>query len=123
MFLSTWVPLITASIALLGGLVAALRFNRQDAKLIVETQSTVMADMKVLNDELSVSAQRMRAERDELLVQIGECAAQVKELERFITTLRSDLENNAALAKLTIVGLETEVKRLTVEVAALGRRS
>ena len=60
---------ITIVIALMGiaGVVfTALRFNRDDTTAIVNQQSSIVADMKVLNDELRSTVDRLRVENEEL---------------------------------------------------------
>jgi hypothetical protein len=58
----------------LGGVVfTALRFRRDDTASIVNTQDTILNDFKSLNEELRITADRLRNERDE-------CTEQVKKL-------------------------------------------
>ena len=58
----------------LGGVVfTALRFRRDDTSAIVTQQDTILKDFKSLNEELRITADRLRNERDE-------CTEQVKKL-------------------------------------------
>jgi len=58
----------------LGGVVfTALRFRRDDTTAIVSQQDTILQDFKSLNEELRITADRLRNERDE-------CTEQVKKL-------------------------------------------
>lgn len=116
MLASTWIPLLTVVIGLLGGIFAAMRFNRQDAKTIVETQSTVISDIKTVNDELVEATVRIRAERDDLQKEVTQCSQLVKILQNEVQQLRDDLQINSDLAKTTIIGLEKEVNRLSIYV-------
>ena len=115
MLTSTWLPLASALVALVGGGIALARFRRQDARDVAEISSTLMASMKLLNSELEASEARVRAERDELLTRMKACSNEVTELEREIRRLRGDLHENAADAKKTILGLDKEVRRLVEE--------
>jgi len=76
-----------------GGIFGALRFNRENSKAIVETQSTVLQDMKALNTELSDAAKRIRLERDDLLARIELCAVQVKQLHSQIASLEAQVKS------------------------------
>lgn len=98
MALTAWLPLFTVTIAAMGAVFAALRFNREDASAVVAQQSTVLADMKALNDELAEAAARIRTERDELLQrvtalgeQVADAAARIELLQEEIRELRADL--------------------------------
>jgi hypothetical protein len=58
----------------LGGVIfTALRFRRDDTTAIVNQQDTILNDFKSLNEELRITADRLRTERDE-------CTEQVKKL-------------------------------------------
>lgn len=60
----------------LGGVVfTALRFRRDDTTAIVNQQDTILGDFKSLNEELRITADRLRSERDE-------CGEQVKKLRK-----------------------------------------
>lgn len=57
----------------IGGLVfTALRYNRDDTTAIVSQQAQITAEMKTLNDELRSALERVREERDALLLKIQE---------------------------------------------------
>lgn len=65
----------------LGGLVfTALRFRRDDTSSIVTTQSTILDDMKKLNEELRTTTGSLREERDQLKTQVERLTGQVQAL-------------------------------------------
>jgi hypothetical protein len=49
--------------AIIGAIAVMLRFQREDASAAVKTQSTVLVDMKSLNDELIAALERCRTDR------------------------------------------------------------
>lgn len=52
-------------VAGVGGLVfVALKYNREDATSVIGQQSSILADMKALNDELAGSLERCQKQRD-----------------------------------------------------------
>ena len=60
----------------IGGLVfTALRYNRDDTTAIVNQQAQITAEMATLNNELRLTVERLRQERDALLLQIQELRA------------------------------------------------
>lgn len=60
----------------LGGIIfTALRFRRDDTTAIVGQQDTILKDFKALNEELRITVDRLRGERDE-------CTEQVKQLRK-----------------------------------------
>ena len=60
------ISLIIGLIGLSGIIFTALRFRRDDTTAIVDQQSTITSEFKALNDELRVTADALRKERDEL---------------------------------------------------------
>ena len=61
---ATGVGTILVGVAGLIGAIAALaKFGREDESTAVKTQSTVLVDMKSLNDELIEALERCRTER------------------------------------------------------------
>lgn len=100
--LGTLLPAATAAVAVAGIIFAALRYNREDASAVVAQQSTVLADMKSLNDELHESLVRARAERDALLLRVGECDARILDLNDQIAVLaRAERELVEQIARLS----------------------
>lgn len=91
MTLAAWLPLFTVALAAVGAVFAALRYNREDASAVVVQQSTVLADMKSLNDELGDAISRIRLERDELLVRVIECTQEVARGTEEIASLRAEV--------------------------------
>lgn len=74
---------LLVSVLGLGGVIfTALRFNRDDTTAIVGQQSTVLASMKGLNDELRETSDRMRTERDELRGEVANLTGQIDALRR-----------------------------------------
>jgi hypothetical protein len=67
------VAIIIGLTGLAGVVFTALRFRRDDTTAIVSQQDTILNDFKSLNEELRITADRLRNERDE-------CTEQVKKL-------------------------------------------
>lgn len=75
-----------------GGVVfGALRYNRDEAGKIVVQQTSVLTDMRGLNDELQEALQRTRGERDELLQQVRSCREEMAELRGQVKALQAAL--------------------------------
>lgn len=91
MALSAWLPLATVLVAIIGAFVAALKFPQERATAIIGQQSTVLADMRTLNEDLNATATRVRAERDDLLKQVTELTLRIQALETQIRQLRAEL--------------------------------
>lgn len=66
MSLGEAVTLIIALMGVAGVIFTALRYNRDDSTAIVAQQSHIVADMKLLNDELRTTVGRLKEENDEL---------------------------------------------------------
>jgi uncharacterized coiled-coil DUF342 family protein len=78
-----WPVLVTLAIGIFGlaGLVfTALKFNRDDTTSIVNQQTTLMGDMKMLNEELRTSTETLRGERDSLREEVARLNGQITEL-------------------------------------------
>ncbi len=60
------IALITAACGIGGLVFTALRYNRDSTSTAVATQSQIVHDMKVLNDELQASRDQLRSEVDRL---------------------------------------------------------
>ena len=110
MTLTAWLPLATVVVAIVGALVAVLKFPTERASAVVQQQSTVLADMRSLNADLAVTAERVRSERDRLAQQLLE---QVQECNRRVRGLEGQIEESA----LHIRGLETEIGLLREGIA------
>jgi hypothetical protein len=64
----------------LGGIIfTALRFNRDDTTAIVTQQDLILRDMKSLNEELRITANGLREERDALAVQVEKLRIEIEE--------------------------------------------
>ena len=75
--------LVTLAIGVFGvaGIIfTALRYNRDDTTAVLGQQSTILHDMKVLNDELRLSVDRLRAQRDERTMEVERLRGQVEAL-------------------------------------------
>jgi len=70
---------------------AALRYNRDDTTAIVNQQSTLLGNIKVLNDELRTTVEKLREERDGLREQVGHLTGQVEALRRELREMRDHL--------------------------------
>ena len=80
---------LVIGIAGLGGLIfTALSWRRNDTTAVVQQQSTILNDMKGLNDELRQTEQSLKAENVELREHVQELTDQVSELreqlDRFV---------------------------------------
>lgn len=64
-----------------GGLVfGALRYNREEAGKVIAQHGQILADMRVLNDELQAALNRTRTERDELNAEVVKLRVEIHEL-------------------------------------------
>ena len=77
---TTALPIIIGLLGIAGLIFTALRHNRDDTTAIVTQQSTIVGEMKVLNDELRTTTTRLREERDGLQLQVGELTNQIAAL-------------------------------------------
>ena len=57
-----------------------LKYNRDDTTAVVTQQNVIVADMKLLNDELRVTIADLRTERDGLREQVTELTNQIQAL-------------------------------------------
>lgn len=73
-------PLAIGILGLAGLVFTALRFRRDDTTAIVTQQSTILGNMKTLNDELRLSAENLRVERDKLAEEIVGLKGQIEAL-------------------------------------------
>lgn len=78
--LAAALPLIIGIVGLGGLLFTALRFRRDDTTAIVTQQSTILGDMKALNEELRETTVKLREERDALRGQVEQLTGQVNAL-------------------------------------------
>jgi septal ring factor EnvC (AmiA/AmiB activator) len=104
--LTSSLPVIFAAfvtVAGSGGVVfGALRYNRDEAGKIVIQQTSVLTDMRGLNDELQEALNRTRTERDELLSEVRGCREEIARLRGQVTALQD------ALAELSWPGAPRE---------------
>jgi chromosome segregation ATPase len=97
--LSGAIPIILAAIVTVagsGGVVfGALRYNRDEAGRIVQQQTSVLTDMRGLNDELQEALNRTRAERNELLGEVRGCREEIAALSGQVKALQHALAEAA----------------------------
>lgn len=67
-------------VGLAGLMFTALRYRRDDTTAVVTQQSTILDNMKSLNEELRTSTENMRQERDALRVEVQHLTGQVEML-------------------------------------------
>lgn len=97
--------LFIAALTVVGALGAlifgALRFNREDAKSVVDQQSTLLGNMQALNDELQGALDRCTARRAELEVQ-----------QRKLEIAHRDCDDEIARLKGELAGVRVKLERL-----------
>jgi hypothetical protein len=59
------IALIIGVFGVCGVIFTAMRYNRDDTTAIVNQQTQITGEMKVLNDELRITVTTLRTERDE----------------------------------------------------------
>ena len=79
---ATALPLMISIIGLAGLVFTAMRYGRDDTTQVVTQQAQITAEMKTLNDELRLTAERYRKERDACHGQVERLAGQLEELRR-----------------------------------------
>lgn len=94
---SSIIPLVIGIFGVAGLIFTALKYNRDDTTAIVSQQSTVLNDMRALNDELRQTAVSLRGERDALQAQVAHLTGQVEalhvELQSGVTRIERKLDN------------------------------
>jgi uncharacterized coiled-coil DUF342 family protein len=69
----------------LGGLVfSALRWRRDDTTAIIGQQDTLFAEMRGLNDELRLTADSLRSDRDKCYEEVAKLREMTQRIERKI---------------------------------------
>jgi Tfp pilus assembly protein PilV len=63
-------PLIIGVLGLAGLIFTAMRYGRDDTTAVVNQQAQITAEMKTLNDELRITTERLRKERDACLTEV-----------------------------------------------------
>ena len=77
----------------LGGVVfTALRFRRDDTTAIVNQQDTILGDFKSLNEELRITTDRLRAERDECGEQVEKLRNELGEVQGGVIRIEKKLD-------------------------------
>jgi len=79
---ATALPIIIGIIGLAGIVFTAMRFGRDDTTAVVNQQATITAEMKTLNDELRLTVERVRKERDACHVEVERLSGAIEELRR-----------------------------------------
>jgi uncharacterized coiled-coil DUF342 family protein len=91
MDVSQIVALLTA-IAGLGGITLAIwRLKGEGSDRILTQQTTILGDMKVLNDELKGTLDSTRSERDQLMNEVQKLREEVTKLRQLVDR-RLDLD-------------------------------
>jgi hypothetical protein len=79
----------------LGGVVfTALRFRRDDTTAIVGQQDVILNDFKSLNEELRITADRLRTERDECGEQVEKLRSELGEVHGGVTRIEEKLNGD-----------------------------
>lgn len=79
----------------LGGVVfTALRFRRDDTTAIVGQQDVILKDFKSLNEELRITADRLRAERDECGEQVQRLRGELGEVQGGVDRIEKKLNGD-----------------------------
>lgn len=65
-------PLIIGILGLSGLIFTAMRYGRDDTSQVVNQQAQITAEMKTLNDELRITTERLRKERDACLTEVAQ---------------------------------------------------
>jgi hypothetical protein len=63
-------PLIIGVLGLAGLIFTALRYGRDDTTAVISQQAEITAEMKTLHDELRITTERLRKERDACLTEV-----------------------------------------------------
>ena len=61
---------------------AAMRWRRDDTTQVVTQQSAILNDMHVLNDEIRISADKLRTERDKCYEEVAKLRQATDRIER-----------------------------------------
>ncbi len=75
------IPLVIGVFGVAGLIFTALKYNRDDTTAVVNQQSTIVSEMKVLNDELRLTTVSLREERDGLKDRVAELTNKVDALQ------------------------------------------
>lgn len=107
--------ILLAALTAIGGLgavlFAALRFNREDAGAVVEQQSTLIGDMRALNEELQGALTRARQDLDRIDAERTVALEAVEDLTAahlHCTKTIADLEQRLAGVRQQLRGHETK---------------
>lgn len=75
---SEWLAIVTGILGLAGLIYTALRYNRDDAKTLVDEQSSVLRDMSLLNESLKKTVDDLRHERDGLASEVDRLSHELR---------------------------------------------
>ena len=87
----TWVPSLIAAVLLLlgsGGLLALLRFQRQETGKTLAQHQVILQSMQTIVDEATEGFERMRAQRDHLERELRLCSDETHKLRGEIARWR-----------------------------------
>lgn len=77
----------------LGGVVfTALRFRRDDTTAVVTQQSTILNDMKGLNEELRITAASLKEERDACKQEVKGLRGELREARDHLSGQMTDIQ-------------------------------
>ena len=80
--LATALPLVIGIIGIAGLIFTAMSYGRNDTTQVVNQQAAITAEMKTLNDELRLTADRIRKERDACHLEVERLTGRIQELHR-----------------------------------------
>ena len=88
------VAIIIGLMGLSGVVFTALRFRRDDTTAIVSQQDTILQDFKSLNEELRVTADRLRTERDECSVEVAKLRKELADVQGGVDRIEKKLNGD-----------------------------
>ena len=78
----------------LGGVVfTALRFRRDDTTAVVTQQSTILGDMKTLNEELRTTAASLKVERDACKDEVKGLRGELREARTHLSGQMTEIQD------------------------------
>lgn len=93
MTISTALGVILAMVGSGGVIFGALRYNREEAGKIIQQHAQILADMRLLNEELQRALLDARTERDDLKVEVALLRHEIKHLRSVVAKLRARKES------------------------------
>lgn len=113
--MNSTIPVILAIMGAFAGsggiLFGAVRYNRDEAGKVIVQQTSILTDMRALNDELIESLDRVRTERDAVRLDRDQLRNQLTECKEETRALRWQVKK-----------LDTQIKDLKVSITDLKDR-